>query len=33
MSALLLNTSVITFLMGFLSEQVSALHYRHAEDD
>lgn len=33
MSALLLNISVITFLMGFLSEQVSALHYRHAEDD
>lgn len=33
MSALLLNTSVITFLMGFLSEQVSALHYRHAEDE
>lgn len=33
MSALLLNTSVITFLMGILSEQVSALHYRHAEDD
>ncbi|NOQ64095.1 MAG: glycosyltransferase [Methyloprofundus sp.] len=32
MSALLLNTSVITFLMGFLSEQVSALHYRHAEE-
>lgn len=32
MSALLLNTSVITFLMGFLSEQVSALHYKHAED-
>ena len=33
MSALLLNTSVITFLMGFLSEQVSALHYLHAEDN
>lgn len=32
MSALLFSTSVITFLMGFLSEQVSALHYRHAED-
>lgn len=32
MSALLLNTSVITFLMGILSEQVSALHYRHAEE-
>ncbi len=32
MSALLLNTSVITFLMGVLSEQISALHYKHAEE-
>lgn len=31
MSALLFTTSIITFLMGILSEQVSALHYRDAE--
>lgn len=31
MSALLFTTSIITFLMGILSEQISALHYRDAE--
>jgi glycosyltransferase involved in cell wall biosynthesis len=31
MSALLLSTSVITFLMGIVSEQISSLHYRGVE--
>jgi len=31
MSALLLSTSVITFLMGIVSEQISSLHYRGRE--
>lgn len=31
MSALLLSTSVITFLMGVLSEQISSLHYKNNE--
>jgi glycosyltransferase involved in cell wall biosynthesis len=33
MSALLFTTAVVTFLMGILSEQVSSLHYKHADDD
>jgi glycosyltransferase involved in cell wall biosynthesis len=33
MSALLFTTAVITFLMGILSEQVSALHYKNADED
>jgi len=32
MSALLLTTSVLTFLMGILSEQISSLHYKGSED-
>ncbi|WP_457675794.1 glycosyltransferase family 2 protein [Thiolapillus sp.] len=32
MSALLLMSSMLTFLIGMLSEQVSALHYRGTED-
>lgn len=31
MSALLFTTSMITFLMGILSEQVSSLHYKNVE--
>ncbi len=31
MSALLFSTSIITFLMGIISEQISSLHYRGAE--
>ena len=31
MSALLFSTSVITFLMGILSEQISSLHYKNME--
>ncbi len=33
MSALLLTSSVLTFLMGILSEQISALHYKGADQD
>jgi len=33
MSALLFITSILTFLIGIVSEQISSLHYRHAEDD
>lgn len=33
MSALLLTTSVLVFLIGILSEQVSALHYKGANED
>ena len=33
MSALLFTTSMITFLMGILSEQVSSLHYKHSDDN
>ncbi len=33
MSALLLTSSVLSFLIGILSEQVSALHYRGADED
>ena len=33
MSALLLTTAVLSFLIGILSEQVSALHYKGADDD
>lgn len=33
MSALLLTTSVLSFLIGILSEQVSALHYKGADED
>lgn len=32
MSALLFSTSIITFLMGIVSEQISALHYKHDEE-
>ena len=31
MSALLLTTSVVTFLIGILAELVSALHYKEAD--
>jgi glycosyltransferase involved in cell wall biosynthesis len=31
MSALLLVTSILTFLMGIISEQISALHYKNGE--
>jgi glycosyltransferase involved in cell wall biosynthesis len=33
MSALLLTTSVLVFLMGILSEQVSALHYKDSDQE
>jgi glycosyltransferase involved in cell wall biosynthesis len=33
MTAILLLSSLLTFLIGILSEQVSALHYKHAGDD
>lgn len=33
MSALLFTSSLIIFLMGILSEQVSALHYKGADED
>lgn len=33
MSALLILSSLIIFLIGILSEQISSLHYRSAEDD
>jgi glycosyltransferase involved in cell wall biosynthesis len=33
MSALLLSSSLLTFLLGVLSEQISALHYKGADDD
>jgi len=33
MSALLMISALITFLIGILSEQVSALHYKGAEQD
>ena len=32
MSALLITTSIIIFLMGIISEQISALHYKNTED-
>ena len=32
MSALLFSTSILTFLMGILSEQISSLHYKNNED-
>ena len=32
MSALLFITSLLTFLIGILSEQISSLHYRHSGD-
>lgn len=32
MSALLLSTSIITFLMGIISEQISSLHYKQTDD-
>jgi len=32
MSALLFLTSILTFLIGILSEQISALHYRNSEE-
>lgn len=33
MSALLFTTSILVFLIGVLSEQISALHYKGADDD
>jgi hypothetical protein len=33
MSALLFTTSVLVFLIGILSEQISALHYKGADED
>lgn len=33
MSALLFISSILTFLIGIVSEQISALHYRHAEEE
>lgn len=33
MSALLFIASMLTFLIGIVSEQVSSLHYRHADDN
>jgi len=33
MSALLYVSALLTFLIGILSEQVSSLHYKHADDD
>jgi glycosyltransferase involved in cell wall biosynthesis len=33
MTALLLLASLLIFLIGVLSEQISSLHYRHAEDN
>lgn len=32
MSALLYITSVLTFLIGIVSEQISSLHYKHSEE-
>ncbi len=33
MSALLFSSSLLTFLMGIISEQISSLHYKGADDD
>ncbi len=33
MSALLFSTSILTFLMGIISEQVSSLHYKNSDDN
>ena len=33
MTAILYMASLITFLIGILSEQISSLHYRHTSDD
>ena len=33
MSALLILSSLLTFLIGILSEQISSLHYKGAEQD
>ena len=33
MGAVLLLSALFTFLIGILSEQVSSLHYKHADDD
>lgn len=33
MSAMLFTTSIIVFLIGIISEQISALHYKAADDD
>ena len=33
MSALLFISSILTFLIGIVSEQISALHYKDAEED
>jgi len=32
MTALLFNSSLVTFLMGLISEQISSLHYKHSEE-
>ena len=33
MSALLFSTSILTFLMGIISEQISSLHYKNSDDN
>lgn len=33
MSAILFVSALLTFLIGILSEQISSLHYKHADDD
>jgi len=33
MSAMLFTTSIIVFLIGIISEQISALHYKTADED
>jgi hypothetical protein len=33
MSALLFSSSLLTFLLGIVSEQISSLHYKGADDD
>ena len=33
MSALLFISSILTFLIGIVSEQVSALHYKDTDND
>jgi len=33
MSALLLTSSLLTFLIGIVSEQISSLHYQRIDED
>ena len=33
MSALLFISAILTFLIGIVSEQISALHYKGMDDD